>query len=365
MNLHIITKIILKEWFRSLLGALIILVLLITVGDIINGFMRGYSASVVMLEYLLKLPDLMSKVLPICALLATLFSFNKLKNHSELMAMLSAGYSSYKLYRVVILSSLIIACIQFINIGYVKPHSNKIKRQEFEKSQKNESKYLARSKYGDSGLLWYKSQSYFTSFDFFDEKKKELRNISLYLQSKNGLLEKFYKASSAIYTDEGFWQFNNVKEVSNLSSNGFPHIQTYPELKIDLEEKPEDFNQFKSDITTLNFVDLYRFISSLDKSGINTSEYTIMLLEPIVLSIICILFALFPLSTIFTPNRRASSFGKSVLLTLSFSIVFWLIYSYLSSMATSGKLSPYVALMSSPIMFFLYICYVFRKNRKL
>lgn len=365
MNLHILTKIILKEWFKGLIGALIVLFLLITVGDIINGFMRGYDASIVLLEYILKVPDLMSKMLPISALLATLFSFNKLKNHSELMAVLSAGYSSFRIYRIVLLSSLIIAFVQFINIGYLKPFSNKIKRLEFEKSRKNESKYLARSKYGESGLLWYKSKSYFSSFDFFDEKNKELKNISLYFQNSSGTLAKVIKAKSAFFVKDKKWKLINAIEINNLSSPGFPKLSTNSSVEIELDEEPEDFNQFKSDITTLNFVDLYRFISSLAQSGINTSEYAIMLYEPISLSLICSLFALFPLATIFTPNRRASSFGKSVLLTLSFSIVFWLIYSFLISLATAGTLDPFIALMSAPFLFMLYILWTFKKNQKL
>jgi lipopolysaccharide export system permease protein len=365
VNNGIITRIILREWFKALFGAIIVLFLLVTVGDIINGFMRGYTASRVLMEYLLKIPELMSKMLPISALLATLFSFNRLKNHSELMAILAAGYSSKKIYSLITTSSLLIAFLQFVNIGYIKPYSNKIKRNQFEKSRLNESKYLARSKFGDTGLLWYKSSSYFTSFDFFNPKKYELTNVSLYFQSDLKTLSEIYKAERAVFYQDNQWTLHGVKHISNLSGGGFPSITYSATLPMELAETPSDFSQFKSDITTLNFTALYRFISSLKKSGINTSEYEVMLLEPITLSLVCILFSLFPLATIFNPNRRASGFGKSVMFTLSFSILFWLLYSFLVSLGSSGKIPPLFAMMVSPVVFMGYIIIVFQKNRKL
>ena len=40
--------------------------------------------------------------------------------------------------------SVVIAFFQVINLGFIQPKANKIKRAEFEKSRKQESKYLAR-----------------------------------------------------------------------------------------------------------------------------------------------------------------------------------------------------------------------------
>ena len=76
--MSLLAKIIVKEWTKSLLGAMIILFLLISIGDIINGFLRNFTVDRIIIEYLLKLPDLTGKMLPISALLASLFSVNKL-----------------------------------------------------------------------------------------------------------------------------------------------------------------------------------------------------------------------------------------------------------------------------------------------
>ena len=78
------------------------------------------------------------------------------------------------------------------------PAANKVKREQFEKSRKNESKYLARSQIGDSGLIWYKTDNYFTSFKAYDRKNNKLKEVTVYfIQDKK--LSRIYSAKSATY----------------------------------------------------------------------------------------------------------------------------------------------------------------------
>src|SRR5690606_28285824 len=103
--MYLLSKVVAKEWVKSLFGALIILFILLTVGDIVNGFLRNYDAKRVFIEYALKMPGLMGKVIPISALLATLFCINRLKGNSELIAILAAGFSIKRFYTLFFLFS--------------------------------------------------------------------------------------------------------------------------------------------------------------------------------------------------------------------------------------------------------------------
>lgn len=363
--MYLISKIIAKEWLRSLIGAIVVLFLLITVGDIINGFLRGYEAKRVLFEYLLKLPELASKMLPISALLASLFSINKLKAHSELMAILAGGFSVRKIYILFFSCSLFIGVFQLVNLGYLIPAANKVKREEFEKSKKNESKYLARSTIGKSGLIWYKSANYFTSFKAFDSKNKLLKEVTIYFLDKDKKLDSVYKAQSAQFITTNQWTLNEVVITQNINKKVFPKITSSNHLIINLKETPADFKQFESDITTLNLGQLGDFITRLKDTGINSTEYEIMFYEKFSLALVCIVFSLFPVAGIFTPNRRSSGFGQSVVFTLLFSIGFWLIHSGGIALGNSGKIPPFLATMGIPIFFSLYIIWSYRKNREL
>lgn len=362
--MFILSKIIAKEWFKALLASLVVLFLLITVGDIVNGFLRNLPPSRVFMEYALKLPEMMGKILPICSLLASLFALNKLKAHSELMAILAAGFSAKKIYVLVLGCSMFVGLVQFVNLGYLQPFANEIKRQQFEKSRKNESKYVAKSQVGASGLLWYKTKDYFVSFSAFDNRHNSLQNISVYFFNSKNILTKVLKASKANF-HEKYWQLFNVTVIDLLESLNFPKLRRHQEYQLSIEETPRDFDQFKSDITTLNFFTFYRFIINLGKTGINTTEYRVMLYEKISLTLICIVFALFPVSGVFNPNRRSSSAAKSIVFTLIFSIVFWLVYSSVIALGFSEKIPPLVATMSIPLIFVAYIGLIYYRNRTL
>lgn len=347
------------------MGSVVVLFLLITVGDILNGFLQNYSLFRIFVEYALKLPDFLSKMLPISALLATLFAFNRLKTQSELMAILAGGYSAPRIYRLIIFCALGLGLIQFINLGYVIPFANKIKREQFEKSKKNESKYLARSRIGDSGAVWYKSGSNFTSFQVYDTKNKVLKNVVVYESSKDNTLSRVISAKEAIYQADNRWQLIDVEAVTKLNTREFPVLEKLKTLDLKLGETPEDLKQFESDITTLNFFDLKNFISRLQDTDINSTEYEVLLYEKVSLSFICIIFSLFPLATIFQPNRRAASFGKSIIITLVFSIAFWLAHSAAISLGAGGKIPVLVATFFIPTVFVVFILSTYLKNRTL
>ena len=360
----ILSRIIVKEWFKSLIGAIVVLFLLISTADLINGFLQGKDISRIILEYSLKMPDLMGKMFPICCLAATLFSFNKLKSHSELISILAAGYSYKKIYLLIGAGALSVVLLQFLNLGFIEPYANKVKRQEIAKSKKSEGRYLTRSSM-EGGKFWYKSQNYFASFTYFDRKNKTLADLEVYYFSADHKSEKIIKAQKAVYQDDGRWTLKNSTEISGLDNNDFPLKKNIGDSTLVLQEIPDDFGEFEADLTTLSFFKLQNFISRLSKTGININEYRIILLNKVFLSFICLVFALMPLSTIFNPNRRSDSFGKNVVLTLLITIVFWVLYSATVAYGNSGSVSPLIATGIVPILFSIYVCFIFFKNRKL
>jgi lipopolysaccharide export system permease protein len=360
----ILSRLIVKEWFMSLIGAVTVLFLLISTADLINGFLQGKDASRVLLEYSLKMPDLMGKMFPICCLVASLFSLNKLKGHAELISILAAGYSYRKIYFLIGSCALTVVAVQFLNLGFIEPYANKIKRQEIQKSRKSEGRYLTRSSI-DGGRFWYKSQNYFASFSYFDRKTNSLQDVEIYFFSAVHTSVKIIRAANATFVDKGKWLLKNATELSDLESSAFPLQASKPEIILKLEEVPEDFGEFEADLTTLNFFKLRQFISRLSKTGINIAEYEIILLNKLFLSFICLVFALVPVSSIFNPNRRSDSFGKNVVLTLLVTVAFWLLYSGSLAFGNSGSINPWIATGVVPLSFFLFVVWTFVKNRKL
>ena len=360
----ILSGLIVKEWFKSLMGALVVLFLLITTTDLINGFLQGKEISRVLLEYVLKMPDLMGKMIPICCLVASLFSLNRLKAHSELISILAAGFSYAKIYFLIGSCALFMVAVQFLNLGFLEPMANSVKRQEIAKSRKSEGRYLTRSSI-EGGKFWYKSHDYFASFSYFDRKNSSLRDFEIYFFNSDHKSVKILKSTEALFVKNRLWKLKNVTENANLDDSLFPLQTVTPEKELTLYEIPEDFGEFEADLTTLSFFKLYQFVLRLSKTGINVSEYQIILLNKIFLSFICLVFALLPVSSIFNPNRRSSSFGKNVVQTLLVTVTFWVLYSSAVAFGNSGNIPPWFATGIVPLSFFTFVVWTFLRNRKL
>jgi lipopolysaccharide export system permease protein len=357
--MNYLSKLVCKEWLKSLLTALLILVLLSTTAEIVNGLLTNKGGfDYIMFTYLIKLPSLMSKMFPISCLLATLFSINKLKTHSELIALLAAGFSPKKIYILILSLSALVGAVQFYNVSVFTPIANEAKLQKLNPGTVTRSRL-------SSGKVWYKGKNYFASFAGFDKEKNTLYNLDLFFHTPSYNGSNILKADKVTHIGGNEWNISTGKFIRSLDTKSFPFVDNVEDFKINLSEIPSDFKQFESDITTLGFINLYQYISRLKLSGINTDSYQILLLDKVSLALICIIFAMFPLATIFQPNRRNSTFGKSVIFTLVFTITFWLIYSSFIALGNKGTLSPFFATQTVPILFIAYISLIFYKHKKL
>ncbi len=358
--MNIISKILIKEWFRSLFAALLVLVLLIVIGDIVDGLLRTNSGvKDIFFNLVTKMPELLAKIFPISCLLASLFAFNKLKNHSELTAIFAAGFSFNKIYLIILCSSATIALMQFYNVSFLWPKANEsIQIKEHGMNKKISTTSL------DSGKVWFKTTKYFSSFNSFNSNTNQLNGLTLYMY-ENESLTKILSSASAVFVKNTSWMLKPIAVYDELNEKKFSLRNFKDYLIVDLFVNPDDFTNYESEVTTLGILDLYQYISKLDKTGINTSKFEVLFYEKFSLSIICIIFALFPISTIYNPNRRSSSFGKNVVFTLVFTVTYWLLYSSSLALGNSGKIAASLSTLILPFIFILYIGYIYSTNRKL
>ncbi len=360
-------SLIIKEWFKFFLGAFLALFLLITVADLITGFLRqNVTPLEVILNHILEVPDKFKLIMPVSCLMGSLFSINKLRNRNELTAIFAAGYSRKRFFNDVASAAFFVAVTQFFISGFIEPYA--ISKKDFliedgqSKFKNLKSQGLMASTIG-SGRMWYKSNNYFFSFSTFNNAKDALSDVSIYFFENNKISTKI--SSPQLSFINGKWIAKTSTVTDELNNLGYPLAQQKESLIIPISETPSDFREIEADITTLNFFDLYHYISRLKSGGINVDEYTVMLYQKISTCLVCLLFALVASVGIFSPNRRGSSFAKSLGGVFVFVILYWLINSYFLELGKSSQVSPVLACFGVPIIFSIYLLYIFYKNRTL
>lgn len=366
--MKIIKLLILKEWYRSFFGSCITLFILITAANLISGFLRSsVTANEVLINYLLEIPSIFSKIFPISCLVASLFMINKLRNRNELTAIFASGFSRKSFFSTILLATLPIFSIQLALSGILEPFlkssRDELMGASIYKFKNLKSKGLQASTVG-TGKMWYKSDGYFLAFSKFDKNSNSLNSsIRISIDSENKINE--IAESDQIQYVDNKWLENNAIIYSNLNLESFPEIKDSESNPSVIREHISDIIQIESDITTLNMVRLLQYILRLQKSGINVSEYMVMFLDKINTSLICVVFAIISGLSAFSPNRRGASFGKSIGFVFVFSILYWLIYSYLLELGKNSKLDVYISVFATTILFFVYISIEFYRNRKI
>ncbi len=367
--MNIIRRLITREWLKFFASSAIVLLLLLSLGNLITGFLReNVTAKEVLLSYFIQLPSFLIKVIPISCLIGSLFSINKLKSRNELVAIFAGGYSRQNYLRDILLTALYIALFQFILSAYINPYINS---RRFNILDNPDQKFRVFKKKGlssstiKSGKIWYKSPKYYFAFSNFDRKTNTLNEVTMYYYNENRELTKIdsFKMLSYDSTSKRWWPSNGVT-FDKLEDPSFPIISTN-DLPLELNESIEEFNKIEADISTLTFLRLYDYISQLSSNGINVNEYLVMFYMHISEGIICIIFALIAATSIFNPNRRNSSFGRSVAFIFVFTILYWLIQSYFIELGRNLKITPFLATFSVPFLFTFVIGIIFFKNRRL
>lgn len=363
----IIRKLVVKSWFTYFSGSFLTLTLLLTIANLITGFLRlNVTPMEVIFNHILEMPSHLKLLTPVSCLAASLFSTNKLKNTSELTAIFASGYSRKDYAFDVILCALTVAFLQFLTSSFLQPYA-KSKRDLLITNSETKFRNLKAkglmSSTISSGKMWFKSENTLMSFSTYDKKNSILYDLSVYTLDNDKVTDIEYTPKATFVG--GIWMGSNVKILNSLNQENFsiPNYKNASAIKI--RQTPKDFNQIESDITTLNLFFLWQYIYKLYKNGININEYLVLFLESFSTSLICIVFSLFALSGIFSPNRRNNKFGQTVALTLFFIIVYWLISSYFIELGKSSKLHPILATFTVPVLFILYTGNFFYKNRKL
>lgn len=365
----ILKNLILIEWFKAFLASVFALMLLITVSNLVTGFLRdNVTATEVFFNFLIEAPSFLARVLPISCLTASLFSINKLKNRNELTAMFASGFTRKQFFSTIALASFFVCLLQLFITGFIDPWARSRRHllipESDSKFRNLEGQGLRASTIG-SGKIWYKSGDYFFSFSSFNKERSELLDVTLYYFGSDYKISKRIKGDVLKNQGGQRWTFSKALVHNNLDNQIFPEKVIARALEIDLDEGVDDFKRIESDITTLPLNGLLDYVSRLKRSGINTDEYSVILYDKFAAAFVCVVFALLASVAVYNPGRRSSNIGKNIAFIFTFTVIYWLTTSYATELGKSSKVAPWLASFGVPILFCAFIAHTFYSNRKL
>ncbi len=345
-------RIIRRYLFRVVLSrTLLVLAVLIAlasffelIGQLDNLGEGSYGLAEAFYYTVLKIPRKIFVVLPMAALIGSLLGLGALAAHSEIIAMRSAGISTWRLAGALAGTGVILGVVSFAIGDFIGPASEGYARQ---------FRVLARS--GEASLqpgtaAWVRDGNTYINLGHPDE---ELRfgGVTLY-RVENGALAALAHADSVEVTDDGQWVLNNFAETRFLDTGVVVHrVARLLEPK-NLDSELLALMEVKR--TTLVGGQLRRYIAYLKSNGLDARRYETAFWSRIMnsLAIIPMIVLALPLSF---GNLRSSGAGARLVVGLAIGLAYFLGSQTLADGGAVFGLAPALVAALPPLILTLIV----------
>jgi lipopolysaccharide export system permease protein len=239
--MKILTKYLLRSLLLPLFYCLLGFTLIFIINDLFDNFSdfleSGIRPKEILYYYSQLLPPVTVLILPVCLLLAMLYSLSRLTRHSEITAMRAGGISIYRIVMpyigVGVAATLLTA---FIN-EKIAPDAAWRAEQflDYQRADRSEDIFLARG-------LALKSDSHVWMIQRFDTRDNSMDNVELVLQRSDGSDAVKIQAERALWLDERWWftDLNIQRYKENSDLDGPPELILHKEMR-GLHETPQTF----------------------------------------------------------------------------------------------------------------------------
>lgn len=204
------------------------------IGDFIEG--RAGFAFIVRF-YLAQLPQVMSLILPMCMLLALLYSLTQMSRSNEIISMLTAGRSVVRILLPLFAIGLaLVGVITFLNYEGA-PHAEKTKKamlKELNSGRKADQRAI-------SGHMFRNRQDFRTWYmRKITPAQNKINDVQIIQQDKDGVIQRQWYARSAIYdTARRAWNFEDLKIVDQTPEGDIARAELHKTFQLtDWSETP-------------------------------------------------------------------------------------------------------------------------------
>jgi lipopolysaccharide export system permease protein len=305
---------------------------------------EGASIWLIILYFACKIPLMVTLMLPVALIFATLFTFGLLSKSSEITAMRASGLTVIWLARPLIILGFILSLMSFVLNEVIVPMSERRQKEIYNLDIRQKDK---RGSYSQTDIWWRSGNQFFT-FDLFNSKTKSIQKLSNFEINEDWQVIRRTDADSVQWLAPGLgW---NMRNVSRYHFNGDSvRIEKLGSLPLPIQESPKDFYEFNDDPSTMSFVELRDFISKQQGNGIPTKQYLPDLYGKLTQPFVIFITGLLVLPFTLLP-ARSGSMALSSILAIFVAFAYYAVDSFSISMGRAELLPPLLAAWTANIV---------------
>jgi len=296
-------------------------------------------------------PWMMSQVLPMSCLVSTLMTFGIMSRFNEVTAVKASGTSIYRLAIPVVMVTLVLSTVAYVNQDYLMPYANiranQIKDVIRGRGPRSYEPRERRWVFGDGGRLYTFSNYTPSPIPILPLGGGTFQGFSEYRldESTFEIKERLY-ARSAVYL-EGRWVLKNgwVREFQD----GGESFETFAEKQFEFPEGAAYFIKEWKTPEQMTYSELNRFIRDLRQRGYDVQDLTVDLYGKAAFPLVSLTMVILGLPFCFRMGRRGSLYGIGIAIALV--AIFILTFSTTNALGAIGFIPPFLAAWAPNILF--------------
>lgn len=380
--MKILTRYLLKEFLTYLgysLMAFAAIFVLVDLVDQLDKFIDSKAGiRIILLNYLFFMPYIMTLVMPVAMLLATMFSLGRLVGDNEITALKASGISLYRILVPLYALSIILGLVMMLFAESVVPKTN-LQHQHIKEYVKERKRAIRE---GDNARI--KRVTY--SVTLFSSRERDRDNVfiangdgriiySRYYHARTKKAEEVFiitpvqpkgkgggrsladiaristrvDADSMVYRNGGWVLYNAVERTFLRDGVALNH---YPVLKASfVNRKPADFARIDLKPESMNFLQLRNYIEGIRVKGGDASEWLVDLYMKIAFPFVSFVIVFFGAPMVAGSVKRGKTASFGIALMISF--VFYAFINAFQVLGRTGTVNPILAAWISNGVFFL------------
>ena len=323
-------------------------------GDMFDRFddlIRYGGLGLLGLEYFaLKLPLIISQVMPVACLAGVLLGFALLNRSGEVLACQQLGISRLEMAVPVLVVAILVSGFDFLVSETVVPAATREAKYIYSVQLKKRQLKAVFANH----RIWVRVRDGFVSVESYDKARGELIGITHYELSDQFGLKDLVHAKTATW-DAHRW---NPTGLSSFQlAQGGAVTKTAPHLELDLS--PADFGILRFDPEEFSLWELDRYIVALRSMGLDPGGYVVDRDLKYATPLACVIMVALGMALSLDPLPRNLSLGRSFGLAIVIGFGYWLALGITSSLGRSGLLPAVIAAWLPNFMFTMIALSIF------
>ncbi len=297
-------------------------------------------------------PWIMSQVLPMSCLVATLMTFGIMSKFNEVTAIKASGTSIYRLAIPVMMVTLVLSTVAYVNqdrlMPYANVRANQIRDAIRGRSPRSYEPGSRRWVFGEEGRLYNFSNYNPSPLPLLSTVGQgTFQGFSAYLLDPDSFAvrERIY-AHTANFSS-GAWILKDgwVREFAG----GRESFETFAEKRFNFPEGPAYFIKEWKTPDQMTYSELSTFVHDLRQRGYDVQELMVDLYGKTAFPLVSLTMVVLGLPFCFRMGRRGSLYGIGIALALV--AVFILTFSTTNALGAIGAIPPFLAAWAPNLLF--------------